>query len=96
LVAVLKQALPTTKILMLGSFPPGKTPEDPRREETRILHEGIAPLADGKRVFYRDLRPLFLDEKGIHNGLMSGDGIHINDAGKEAWMKAIQDQLGNE
>lgn len=96
LVAVLKKALPASKILLLGSFPPGKMPGDPRREETRILHEGIAPLADGGSVFYRDLRPLFLDGKGIHNGLMSRDGIHLNEAGKEAWMKALRDQLDNE
>jgi lysophospholipase L1-like esterase len=80
---------PAAKLILLGCFPAGQQPTDARRDEIELLHRDIAALADGERVIYRDLRPLFLHPDGSTNDRMSGDGIHITRSGQEAWMKAV-------
>ena len=40
-----------------------------------------------------DLRPLFLDAKGALNARMSADGVHVTEAGRAAWMEAIEPHL---
>ncbi len=92
-VAALRRELPDARILMLGCFPAGKEPQDPRRAEVDALHEGIRDLADGRRVIYRDLRGLFLDPQGRHNDRMRGDGIHLSARGNDAWMEAVAEVL---
>lgn len=84
----LRKNKPTTKILLLGSFPCGKHATDSRRAEVDALHTSNQPLADNQNIFYQDLRPLFLNKDGTLSGLMSDDAIHINAQGKEAWMEA--------
>lgn len=85
----LRKNKPTTKILLLGSFPCRKHATDSRRAEVDALHTSIQPLADNQNIFYQDLRPLFLNKGGALSVLMSDDAIHINAQGKEAWMKAV-------
>lgn len=92
-VTALRESVPQSKILVLGSLPAGKDLEDPRRLEIEILQQGITSLADGKVVFHEDLTGLFLDQDGRHNANMSGDQIHITPAGQEAWMKALAPRL---
>lgn len=87
--------LPETKILVLGCFPAGKSPDDPRRAEIDALHMGVAPLADDRRVFYQDLRPLFLNADGTLNERMAGDAIHLNANGQQAWLAAIAERISS-
>lgn len=89
-VELLRETLPESRVLLLGSFPAGRSPDDPRRAQVDALHRGIVPLADGKQVFYQDLRPLFLNPDGSTNARMRGDGIHISPAGQVAWFEAIE------
>lgn len=46
-------------------------------EHINIRNNGIAQLADGKRVFYLDINPLYDDETGNLNPLFTGDGVHL-------------------
>ncbi|MCB1129683.1 MAG: prolyl oligopeptidase family serine peptidase [Verrucomicrobiae bacterium] len=89
----LKAKLPETRILMLGCFPAGERPDDPRRTEIDALHKGVAPLADDERVFYQDLRPMFLEADGTLNDLMTTDAIHLNAKGQAAWLAAIMELI---
>ena len=84
---------PQARVVVCGPFPVGATPDDPRRVEVDRIHELIAPLEDGERVHYLDLRALFLDEAGLPNDRMRGDHLHINGAGQEAWMEALEPLL---
>lgn len=86
----LKKNRPKTKVLLLGCFPTQKTADHPARAEVNTLHQLIQPIADGKTIFYQDLRPLFLKNDGTMNDRMGGDAIHINGKGQEAWMNAIK------
>ncbi len=82
---------PNARILLLGSFPTGATPDSPTRLAVDALHAGVAPLADGDHVRYMDLRPLFLNPDGtINHTTMGGDDVHITGAGYEAWAEAVR------
>ena len=93
IIARLRKNQPQARIVMLGCFPSGKTPDNPRRAEIDALHRAIKPLADGRHVIYRDLRPLFLAPDGQLNKCMRGDSIHVNGAGQKAWFEGIKDLL---
>ncbi|MGI9455900.1 MAG: GDSL-type esterase/lipase family protein, partial [Aeoliella sp.] len=85
----LRKNKPDAKVILLGCFPAGQQPTDSHRAEIEILHQEIAPLADGKKIVYVDLRPHFLTDDGTLNQNMSGDAIHISRSGQEVWMKAL-------
>ncbi len=92
-VKALRRVVPSAKILLLGSFPTGKTRESWRRLQVDQIHAAIKGLNDGKHVFYKDLRDLFLQENGKPNRLMRGDHIHLARGAYEVWAKAIADDV---
>lgn len=79
---------PQARILVCGPFPAGRA-GDARRAEIDRTHELISALSHEDRATYLDLRGLFLDEKGEPNERMSGDALHINERGREAWLEAL-------
>ena len=95
IVAWLRKHLPDARLILMGCFPAGHQPTDPRRVEVELLHQGIAPLADGDRVRYVDLRPLFLEPDGTLNKNMSQDAIHITSQGQAVWLQAISEIVNN-
>ena len=94
LVALLLEREPQANLLLCGPFPCGAEPSDPRRAAIQVVHAAAQGLAQHERVRYLDLRPLFLDEDGRANDLLSGDKLHITSAGQDAWMEAIAETLG--
>lgn len=54
-------------------------------EHINIRNNGIAQLADGKRVFYLDINPLYDDETGNLNPQFTGDGVHLKAQYYGAW-----------
>lgn len=89
-VAALLDAEPQAHVLICGPFPAGKTTDDPRRRALDEVHVAAEELGNEERVIYADLRPLFLDETGAPNARMAGDAIHLNEAGREAWLAALE------
>ena len=83
------------KVLICGPFPAGPAADSPLRTELDRVHAIAAKLDDDEHVFYRDLRPLFLDEDGVPNDRMRGDHLHITDAGYAAWMEALEPLLAD-
>ena len=79
---------PQARILVCGPFPAGRAGEA-RRAAIDRTHELISALSHEDRATYLDLRGLFLDEKGEPNERMSGDALHINERGREAWLEAL-------
>ena len=45
----------------------------------------IATLADGKRIFYLDVNPLFTDSEGYLNDELTFDGVHLHAQGYMTW-----------
>ena len=57
--------LPNARLLVLGIFPRGSDPANPRvkadREKIKTVNEGLAKLDDGGRTRYLDIGGHFLD-----------------------------------
>ena len=101
IVELIKQRHPSSKILVLRIFPRGG--DDEQGFAARVFHGSpqclttvreagalTARLADGKRVFWMDVGPVFLRRDGTINTNLMPDLLHPNLAGAEAWASAIE------
>ena len=89
----LRKDWPTAKILLMGITPSGGSlPE--KRKKLDDVNRVIAKLDDGKHVFFMDIGPKFMDEKGfVPPSLIAG--LHPTAAGYEVWAAAMKDPLDN-
>lgn len=89
----LRRNFPEAKILLLAVFPRGR-PGDPVREKIAEINALIAKLHDGRRVFYMDIGPTFLDESGVFlPGVFRPDNLHPAAPGYEIWGAAVKDTI---
>lgn len=93
IVSQLRQRLPKTKILLLGIFPRGETPNDELRKLNTETNAIIAKLADGKDIVFLDISNKFLDADGKLSKEIMPDMLHPNTKGYEIWSDAIADQV---
>lgn len=91
----LKVKCPQSRILLLGIFPRGERADDPVRALTDGTNAIIKKFADGKRVVYRDIGHVFLDDRGILHKDIMPDFLHLSPKGYELWAKAIEDEVKN-
>ncbi|MDF1800505.1 MAG: GDSL-type esterase/lipase family protein [Planctomycetota bacterium] len=90
-VASLREHEPQAEVLVCGPFPLGVEPTEERRRVAAEVHERIAALHDpANAVHVLDLWPLFLDEDGRATANLASDGIHATEAGRRAWMGALE------
>ena len=92
-VAKLREKLPHTKVLLLGTFPKDKSLASPDRIKIRELNSLIAKLDDRKTVQFVDLTPKFLDADGVLSPEISPDGVHLSPAGYGIWAEALRPLL---
>lgn len=101
IISVTRQKLPETNILLLGIFPRGprimrdglSDGWEQRMNVIREVNTALPSLVDGKRVYFLDIGPRFLDETGsIPNALMP-DQLHLSPAGYQVWAEAMQPTL---
>jgi beta-glucosidase len=86
----LQKRCPKTKVLLLGIFPRGETPEDPRRKVNEATNQIIAKYADNERVFYLDIGPKFLDDDGRLSREIMPDLLHLNQKSYTIWAESIE------
>ena len=68
----------------------GRDATDPVRLRNERVNALIRPMADGVRVVWMDLRPLFSNPDGTVSPDMMKDFLHLtSDAGYERWADAI-------
>src|SRR5512144_1840180 len=60
----MRKDFPNAKILLLAIFP-RSVPGDPVRDKIAEVNRIISKLDDQKHVFYMDIGPKFLDERGV-------------------------------
>jgi lysophospholipase L1-like esterase len=60
----LREKFPAAKVLVIGAFPKGESPNDPRRQKIADYNTRLSALADGKSVFYLDIGQGFLGADG--------------------------------
>jgi beta-glucosidase len=72
----MRRNFPEAKILLLAIFPRG-VPGDPVRDKIAEVNRIISKLDDQRHVFYLDIGPKFLDEKGFFlPGAFRPDNLH--------------------
>jgi lysophospholipase L1-like esterase len=91
-VADIRSKLPESKILLLGIFPRGNL-DDPQRAQVAVINTVIAKLDDGRRVYYLDLTPHFLEPDGSLSRAIMPDLLHPSERGYEIWAEAMQPTL---
>lgn len=93
IVETIRRKQPGARILLLGVFPRGASPQDPIRARVARVNELIKPLADGKNVVYMDLTKDFLDDKGNLSPRIMPDFIHPTAVGYRIWFESVKPVL---
>ena len=79
-----------SKIVLVSVPPRGREPGDPLRRRADVVNGELQRLADGRRVFWLDITPLLIDERGFARAdRMAGDFVHFAPAGYDAVGRAI-------
>lgn len=89
IVARLREKLPHTKVLVLGIFPRGETP-NPQREKNASASRIAAETADGEMVHYLDIGDVFLEDDGRLTKEIMPDFLHLSLDGYARWAAAIE------
>ena len=93
IVGEIRVRLPRTKILLLAIFPRAETPDDWRRLKVAEVNTRLARLEDGKRVFFLDLGPKFLNPDGTLGAEVMFDFLHLTTEGYRIWSDAMAPTL---
>jgi len=89
----LNNKAPTTKVLVLGIFPRGETPEDTKRQVNEKTNAIVSKLADNERVFYLDIGKSFLQDDGTLSKEIMPDLLHLSEKGYTIWAESIEPQV---
>ena len=92
IVKTLREALPKTKVLLLGVFPRGEKP-GPAREKLAEVNARVGKLDDGQTVTYLDISRAFLNEDGTISKEVMPDFLHLSRKGYTLWADAIEPTL---
>lgn len=90
IVAILREKLPQTRILLLAIFPRGADDTDPLRQANDTANRILATLADGDRVHFLDLSREFLRPDGRIDPELMPDLLHLNAKGYAIWARAVE------
>lgn len=90
IVRTLRVRLPNTKLIVLGIFPQGADPNDPRRNVSEEANRLISRLHDGRRVFYLDIGQRFVRGDGTIGTDIMPDLLHLSPEGYRLWAQAME------
>lgn len=93
IIARIDQKLPAAKILLLGVFPRGGSPEDPMRVGAAEITKLYAGLADGTKVHFLDINGKLMQSDGTLSKDIMPDLLHLSKKGYEIWAEAILPKL---
>lgn len=83
---------PASRIVVMGIFPRGASPTDPKRALHRQANELLAAALAGKpRVTFLDIGTKFVESDGSLSREMFSDGTHPTDKGYGIWGQALTD-----
>ncbi|MEM9367933.1 MAG: sulfatase/phosphatase domain-containing protein [Planctomycetota bacterium] len=93
ILAILKERLPNTKVVLQAIFPRGQTSFDEARLNNVAINERIRRFADGDTVHYLDIGDVFLQDDGSISPEIMPDYLHLNEAGYRMWAEALEPTL---
>ena len=89
LVDDIRAKTPTTRILLLGIFPRGRSFVPPAGDDIRKVNAITALLADQQHVFFMDLAETLIEADGSIANEVFPDGLHPGRPGYMRWADAI-------
>jgi lysophospholipase L1-like esterase len=93
IVSILREKLPTSKVLLLGILPRGAA-DDPRRGRVANVNRMIAGLDDhGAHVRYLDMGPRFVQGDGSISPSVMADYLHPTENGYQIWADTMRPVL---
>jgi beta-glucosidase len=92
IVATIRHDLPNSKILLLGIFPKGESP-NAHRDKIEDVNREIAKLHDGKAITYLDIGNRFVSDDGTISREVMPDSLHLSRAGYRIWADAMEPTL---
>jgi lysophospholipase L1-like esterase len=90
IVKQLRAKTPDTKILLLGIFPRGETPENNLRQVNQKTNEIVAKLGEDPSVDYLDIGEAFLEDDGTLSKEIMPDLLHLSEKGYRIWAESIE------
>lgn len=90
ILSLLANKLPNTKVLLLAIFPRSAKPTQRLRVMNEQVNRLIQGYADNERVFYLDINPHFLDDKGNLSSVVMSDYLHPNADQYAIWAEVIE------
>lgn len=94
IVRKLRSALPDTRILLLGIFPRGETPNAQRGKLCQV-NQILQKLDDGDRVRFVDFGHRFLNPDGTLPKAVMPDSLHLSPAAYQLWAEALEPHLAS-
>lgn len=94
--AIIEQAqakCPGAKIVLMGIFPRGQKPEDPKRAVLKEINRLLAPLGQKPGVTFLDITEKWLSPDGTISKELMPDFLHPNQKGYAVWAEAIRGEL---
>jgi lysophospholipase L1-like esterase len=83
---------PASRLVVMGVFPRGASPADPKRALHRKLNELLAAALAGRpQVTFLDIGSKFLEPDGSLSREIFSDGTHPTDKGYAIWGQALSD-----
>ena len=92
-VAKLRQKLPHSKMLLLGTFPKDRSANSPDRLKLQELNALLATLDEGDAIRFFDLTSTFLGADGSLSAEVSPDGVHLSPMGYQMWADALTPRI---
>ena len=89
----INKRLPDAKVLLMGLFPRGETPDHKHRIQVAEVNAMIAKLDDGKHVFYTDIGDKMILPDGQIDKAYLPDLLHLSSEGYKLWADAIQPKI---
>lgn len=93
IVAVIREKLPSTRIILLGILPRDHYPGTEYRKKIALINKRISTLNDGYRIIYQDISSHFLDGEGKVPYDVMPDELHLSEKGYEIWARAMNSTL---
>ena len=91
----LEMRLPETKVLLLGIFPRGATPNDPARRRNEEINMLLKSMPKKDHIHYRDIGKIFTRKNGDISEDIMPDLLHLSLQGYGLWANAIDKDVAN-
>ena len=93
IISTVRARCPQAKILLLGIFPRGVNPDDPKRKNNVEINELVSKFHNGERIHYLNISDKFLTKEGVLTKEIMPDALHPKQKGYEIWAEAIEPKL---